>query len=94
MNEMPPPSPNPGREHARTRTSVRIIVATTSSFAGLLVVLNRDYVSAYDTLTGQLVLLAIGALFAVGFAGLAKIAAAAQPARFLVPEHTVDGGTR
>lgn len=72
---------------ARTRTSVRIIVGTTCAFAAALILLNRDYVSAYDTLTGQLVLLGIGAAFAVGFAGLARIAAVTQPARFLTVEN-------
>jgi Flp pilus assembly protein TadB len=79
---------------ARTRTSVRIIVATTCSFAGLLIVLNRDYVSAYDTLTGQLVLLAIGTLFAIGFTGLAKIATTAQPARVFAEQHPNPAGGR
>jgi tight adherence protein B len=68
---------------ARTRTSVRIITTSTLAFAGLLVVLNRDYLTAYDTLTGQLVLLAIGALFTVGFLGLTKIAAFTEPPRLL-----------
>lgn len=72
---------------ARTRTSVRIIVGTTCAFAAALILLNRDYVSAYDTLTGQLVLLGIGTAFAVGFAGLARIAAVTQPARFLTVEN-------
>jgi Flp pilus assembly protein TadB len=71
---------------ARTRTSVRIIVGTTCAFAGLLIVFNRDYVSVYNDLTGQLVLLVIGVLFAAGFAGLAKVSAIHQPARFLATE--------
>jgi tight adherence protein B len=68
---------------ARTRTSVRIIVTTTLTFAGLLVLLNRDYLTVYDSLTGQLVLLVIGGLFAVGFVALAKIATVDEPARLL-----------
>jgi Flp pilus assembly protein TadB len=71
---------------ARTRASVRIIVGTTCGFAAALIALNRDYVSAYDTVTGQLVLLGLGAVFAVGFVGLAKIAAVNEPARFLALE--------
>ena len=70
---------------ARTRTSVRIIVATTVFFAAVLVVLNRDYLSVYDSPGGQLVLLVIGALFAAGFAGLARIATVAEPTRVLAP---------
>jgi tight adherence protein B len=77
---------------ARSRTSVRIIVATTTGFAALLVVLNRDYLTAYDTLTGQLVLGVIGALFAVGFAALATIAAMPEPTRVLGPPRAGTAG--
>jgi Flp pilus assembly protein TadB len=70
---------------ARSRTSVRIIVATTVFFAGVLVLLNRDYLSVYDPPAGQLVLLVIGALFAAGFTALARIATADEPARVLAP---------
>lgn len=68
---------------ARTRTSVRVIVATTTAFAALLVVLNPSYMDAYDSVTGQLVLLAVGSLFAAGFAWLARIAAVPEPDRLL-----------
>jgi Flp pilus assembly protein TadB len=68
---------------ARTRTSVRVIVGTTMAFAIAVVLLNRTYMSAYDSATGQIVLLGIGGLFAAGFAWLARIARVAQPARFL-----------
>jgi Flp pilus assembly protein TadB len=68
---------------ARTRTSVRIIIATTTAFAGLLVTFNRDYLAAYDTVAGQLVLAVVGGLFATGFLGLARITAITQPGRFL-----------
>jgi tight adherence protein B len=68
---------------ARTRTSVRVIVGTTLAFAMAVVLLNRSYVSAYDSATGQVVLLGIGGLFAVGFAWLARIARVPAPTRFL-----------
>ncbi|MBB5922191.1 hypothetical protein FHR81_003243 [Actinoalloteichus hoggarensis] len=68
---------------ARTRTSIRVIVGTTLAFAAGLVVLNRDYLTAYDTTAGQLVLLGVGGLFAVGFAWLARIATVSEPARVL-----------
>jgi Flp pilus assembly protein TadB len=77
---------------ARTRTSVRIIIVTTTAFAGLLMAFNRDYLTAYDTVTGQLVLATIGAVFAAGFLGLAKITTNDQPARVLAPVPRVDGG--
>lgn len=71
---------------ARTRTSVRVIVGTTCSFAALVVVFNRAYLTAYDTLTGQLVLLGVGVLFTTGFAWLARIAAIPEPDRLLAVE--------
>ncbi|GAA2686013.1 Flp pilus assembly protein TadB [Actinosynnema pretiosum] len=74
---------------ARTRTSVRVIVGTTGGFAVAVVLLNRDYLSAYDSATGQLVLLGVGALFAVGFAWLARIARVHRPDRFLASEPPV-----
>ncbi len=71
---------------ARTRTSIRVIVGTTCTFAALVVLFNRTYLTTYDTLTGQLVLLGIGVLFATGFAWLARIAAIPQPDRLLAVE--------
>jgi tight adherence protein B len=68
---------------ARTRTSVRVIVGTTLGFATAMVLLDRPYLAAYDSLTGQAVLLVVGALFAVGFAWLARIATVGEPIRFL-----------
>lgn len=68
---------------ARTRTSVRVIVGTTLAFAALVVVLNRSYLAAYDSASGQLVLAAIGGLFAGGFTWLARIARVREPDRVL-----------
>jgi tight adherence protein B len=68
---------------ARTWASVRFITGTTCAVAGALIVFKRDYIASFDTATGQLVLLAVAGLFAAGFAGLTKITAADQPARFL-----------
>lgn len=68
---------------ARSRTSVRVIVGATVAFAVALVVLDRSYLSAYDTPAGQLVLLLVGALFAAAFAWMARIATFAESARVL-----------
>ncbi|MGH3719415.1 MAG: type II secretion system F family protein [Pseudonocardiaceae bacterium] len=67
---------------ARTRTSVRVIVGTTLGFAAAMVLLDRPYLAAYDSVTGQVMLLVIGALFAAGFAWLARIATVPEPIRF------------
>jgi Flp pilus assembly protein TadB len=74
---------------SRTRTSVRVIVGTTLFFAVALVMLNRPYLAAYDSATGQVVLLAIGALFCAGLVWLGRIARTAEPTRFLTVTTTV-----
>ncbi|WP_235926232.1 type II secretion system F family protein [Actinokineospora pegani] len=56
---------------ARTRTTVRVIVGTTLGFTIALMILNRPYLDAFNGAQGQLVLAAVVALFATGFAWLA-----------------------
>lgn len=70
-------------ERTRVHTSVRIVVATTLGMAAGLVLLNRTYLDPFDSGTGQLVLAAVGGLFALAFAWMAKIAAIPAPARLL-----------
>jgi tight adherence protein B len=69
---------------ARTRTSVRIITAVTVCMALLLVVLNRSYLSPFDSAAGQGVMLAVIACFAGGLWWLASMARYVAPERFLV----------
>lgn len=68
---------------ARTRTSVKVIVGATTALAVGLAVLNRTYLSPYDTPVGQLVLATVGALFVAGFTWLGHLARPAPPARLL-----------
>lgn len=68
---------------ARTRTSVRVIVITTLTFATGLVLLNRGYLAPYDSTLGQVMLLLVGTLFAVAFTWLARIARIRGAERFL-----------
>lgn len=71
---------------ARMRTTVRTVVATTIIFAGGLVVLDRPFLHPYDSATGQVMLLAVGAVFAAGYVWLHRMARIAQPACFLAAE--------
>lgn len=71
---------------APIRTAVRVIVGTTLAFAVTVLLLNQSYRSTYDTLVGQVVLLAIGALFALGFAWLVRIATIPKPDRVLISD--------
>jgi tight adherence protein B len=68
---------------ARTRTTMRVVVITTLSFAVGLILLNPTFLRPYDSATGQLVLLVIGALFTVAFIWLRRMARLEEPDRFL-----------
>jgi Flp pilus assembly protein TadB len=68
---------------ARVRTSTRVITTVTLTMATGLVVFNRSYLHPYDTPFGQLILLAVGGLFALGFWWLSRIARPFEPARAL-----------
>lgn len=74
---------------ARARTTMRVVVSTTLLFAGGLVLFNPVFLTPYDTPAGQLVLLLIGALFAVAFAWLHRLARIEQPERFLTALETI-----
>lgn len=73
-----------GASRARVRTSVRVITGVTIAMAAGLVVLNRGYLAPYDTALGQLVLLAVGAIFAASLAWLSRIARLDELPRLLV----------
>jgi Flp pilus assembly protein TadB len=62
--------------HARIRTNARIIVAFTLAMAAGLVLLNRPFLAPYQSLTGQLVLVVVGLVFAAGFTGITRLARA------------------
>ncbi|MFL6115206.1 MAG: type II secretion system F family protein [Catenulispora sp.] len=70
-------------DRARTRTSVRMITCVVMAMAFGLIMLNRSFLSPYDTPTGQLVLLLVAALFGSALMWLNKMGAAKAPARFL-----------
>jgi tight adherence protein B len=70
-------------DRARTRTSVRVIIGTVLGMAVGLVMLNRPYLSPYDSPVGQIVLGMVAALFAFALTWLAKIAKGKPVRRFL-----------
>ncbi len=66
-----------------TRRSVQIVVAITGLFVIGLRVLNPDYVEPYGTPIGQLVLVFVAGIFALGFFWLRRLATFQTAARFL-----------
>jgi Flp pilus assembly protein TadB len=65
------------------RRSAQIVVAVTVVFAAGLAVFSRDYVAPYGTVTGQVMLAVVIAIFATGFMWLRRLADADAPTRFL-----------
>ncbi|MGH3320758.1 MAG: type II secretion system F family protein [Streptosporangiaceae bacterium] len=70
-------------ERRSTRRSVQIVVGVTLGVMALLVIFNRDYVQAYDSFLGQLVLAVIAGMFALGFLWLRRLAHFDLPGRIL-----------
>ena len=68
---------------AQARSEVRITVGVTVVFALGLLLLDRHYLSAYDSAAGQIVLLLVGALFSIGLTLTQRFARIPEPARFL-----------
>lgn len=68
---------------AQARSEVRITVGVTVVFALGLLLLDRHYLTAYDTAAGQVVLLVVGALFAAGLGLTQRFARIREPERFL-----------
>jgi tight adherence protein B len=68
---------------ASIRTGVRVTVTVTLGMAAGLTVFNRPYLDPFNTLTGQLVLAVIGALFALSFTWLTAISRLHEPARLI-----------
>ncbi|MFI1956004.1 type II secretion system F family protein [Streptomyces xinghaiensis] len=70
---------------ASVRTGVRVTVITTLGMATGLVIFNRPYLDPFNSLTGQAVLAAVGALFAASFAYLTAAGRIEEPARLIGP---------
>lgn len=68
---------------ARVRTAARIVTCVTLAMAGGLVLFKRDFLSPYGSAEGQVVLTAVGAIFAAAFWWLTKMSDVSSPERFL-----------
>ena len=74
---------------ARIRTSSRVVVGATLTFAGGLIILNRSFLSPFGTPMGQFMLGVIGLLFAGAFVWLARLGRPTVPERFLAAQTPV-----
>ncbi|WP_037706279.1 type II secretion system F family protein [Streptomyces sp. AA1529] len=72
---------------ASIRTGVRVTVTVTVGMAVGLTVFNRPYLDPFNTLSGQVVLATVGALFALSFTWMSVISRIEEPVRLLTPSH-------
>src|SRR6202167_2724234 len=79
---------NAGRRS--TRRSVQIVVAVSVGMAVGLAVLDHAFLSPYDGVSGQFVLVIIGAIYAAGILWLRRLATFSSPERLL---RTAGSGT-
>lgn len=70
---------------ASTQTSVRVVAGVTIAVVAGLLILNRSYLAPYQSVTGQIVLTLVFALFAGGLAWLRQMSRFRAPQRFLAP---------
>jgi tight adherence protein B len=75
---------------ARTRSSVRIISFVVIGFIALLVVFNRDYLSVYSSLEGQVMLSCIFIVFGVALIMLDQFSRIVTPQRFIRRRETTN----
>jgi tight adherence protein B len=67
----------------RLRTSAKIILGSVAATVVMLMVLNRSYLDAYDSVLGQLMLAVVGAVFAGGSWLMARMSDIDLPERFV-----------
>jgi hypothetical protein len=79
---------------AHVRTAVRIIIGATLAMVGFVVFLNRHYLHAYGTRTGQAVLAVVIVFGAVALWWLAAMGRYQSPERFLVGAATAESEER
>lgn len=84
---------NVSASRAQARSEVRITVGVTVTFALGLLLLDRHYLTAYDSAAGQLTLLVVGALFAAGLALTQRFGRITEPERFLTLTSAAATGT-
>lgn len=77
---------------AHVRTAVRVIIGATVGMVGFVAVLNRQYLHAYGTPLGQVVLAIVIAMGGLALWWLAAMSRYQAPERFLVGANAADDG--
>lgn len=80
-----------GVARARTRTAVRMITGVTLGLGAVLYAFDESFLAPYSTALGQLGLLAISILFAIGFGWLARLSCPTEQPRLLRSEPPTGG---
>lgn len=75
---------------ARTYTAARVVLSVTLGYVAVNMAFNPGLLESFSTVTGQLILLVVGACFGTGLWGVARLARGEEPARFLT---AVDRGS-
>jgi hypothetical protein len=78
-------------ERSRTRTVAELAGGVVIGWVALVYAVSGQFLSAYDSAAGQLVLLIAGALFALGVAALARLDKVPQPPRLHLPQTQASG---
>jgi tight adherence protein B len=71
---------------ASSRSGIRTVIVFSVAFAAALAVLARSYLSPFGSPTGQVILVAIGVLYAVGLILMVRMAKPPAPVRLLAEE--------
>jgi tight adherence protein B len=71
---------------ASSRSGIRTVIVFSVAFAAALAVLARSYLSPFGSPTGQVILVAIGALYAGGLILMVRMAKPPAPVRLLAAE--------
>gem|GEM_PF-5963797 len=94
IRKAPPPHRHRPWPRAGTRRSAQIVVVFSIVVILGLAVFNRSFVAPYNSLTGQLVLLVVMALFTMGLLWMRRLAGVSLPRRFLTARAAPSGEGR
>ncbi|MDH4365329.1 MAG: type II secretion system F family protein [Acidimicrobiia bacterium] len=79
---------------AQNCNDAKVVTLVVVAMFGFMLVVNRSYLDAFATWTGQAVLAVIGSLWLAALYGIMVLSQVARPPRLLAVEDRRDGGTR